>query len=94
VLLDIGTGIDGMTVVSISFDPPELWLSCGNGHRVWTTPAMLEGGMKMRCAECASEAQQHAARQERSKLADELLAAGMENTSVYEELIAEERRTQ
>lgn len=92
-LIDIGTVIDGMTVVSISFDPPELWLSCGNGHRVWTTPAMLEGGMK-RCAECASEAQQHAARQERSKLADELLAAGMENTSVYEELIAEERRTQ
>ena len=91
-LIDIGTVIDGMTVVSISFDPPELWLSCGHGHRVWTTPEILQGGMKLRCTECVREAQQHAARQERSRLADELLAASMENTSVYEELIAADRR--
>jgi hypothetical protein len=92
VLIEIGTVIDNMTVVSISFDPPELWLSCGHGHRVWATPEMLEGGMKLRCTECVREAAQRTARQERSKLADELLAASMENTSVYEELIAADRR--
>lgn len=90
--IDIGTRIDGMTVVSDSFDPPEIWLSCGNGHRVWTTPEILQGGMKLRCTECVREAAQRTARQERRKLADELLAASMENTSVYEELIAADRR--
>jgi len=80
-----------MTVVSISFDPPELWLSCGHGHRVWTTPQMLDGGMKIICTECASEAKQRTARQERSRLADELLAAGRENDEAYEDVIAEER---
>ena len=46
-MIDIGTAVDGMTVVSISFDPPELWLSCGHGHRVWATPEMLQGGKKI-----------------------------------------------
>jgi hypothetical protein len=90
--IDIGTRIDGMTVASISFDPPELWLSCGNGHRVWTTPQILDGGMKIICTECAREAQQRTARQERSREADELLAAGRENDQAYEDLIADERR--
>jgi hypothetical protein len=81
-----------MTVVYISFDPPELWLSCGHGHRVWTTPEILQGGVKLRCTECVREAAQHTARQERSKLADELLAAGRENDQAYEDLVEMERR--
>ncbi len=38
------------------------------------------------------KAAQHTARQERSKLADELLAAGRENDQAYEELVEMERR--
>jgi hypothetical protein len=90
--IDIGTAVDGMTVVSVSFDPPELWLSCGHGHRVWATPEMLEGGMKVFCAECRTDAAAQARRQERSKLADELIAAGRENDADFEELIEAERR--
>ena len=89
--IDIGTVVDGMTVSSISFDPPEVWLSCGHGHRVWATPEMLEGGMKILCAECRSDAAAHARRQERSRLADELIAAGRENDQEFEDLIAAER---
>jgi hypothetical protein len=90
--LDIGTRIDNMTVVSISYDPSELWLSCGNGHRTWATPEMLEGGMKLLCTECAREAQQHAVRQERAKLADDLIAAGRGDDADFEALIAAERK--
>lgn len=89
--MDIGTLVDGMTVVSISFDPPEVWLSCGNGHRVWATPAMLEGGVKIICAQCRTEAQARESLQERSRLADELLNSGNEYTDAYEALIASER---
>jgi predicted metal-dependent enzyme (double-stranded beta helix superfamily) len=90
--IDIGTAVDGMTVVSISFDPPEVWLSCGHGHRVWATPEMLEGGLKLLCAECAREAKQHVSRQERSKLADDLIAAGRGSDAEFEELIEAERK--
>jgi hypothetical protein len=90
--IDIGTAVDGMTVVSISFDPPEVWLSCGHGHRVWATPEMLAGGMKLLCAECRSDAAAHARRQERSKLADELIAAGRGNDAEFEDLIEAERK--
>jgi hypothetical protein len=91
--IDVGTRIDNMTVVSVSFDPPEVFLSCGNGHRVWSTPEILQsGGMVLRCSDCVREAQQHATRQERAKLADDLLAAGRENDQAYEDLIAEERK--
>jgi hypothetical protein len=90
-MIDIGTRIDGMTVVSVSYDPPEIWLSCGNGHRVWTTPEILQGGMALRCNDCVLEAAQRTSRQARSRLADELLAAGRENDQEFEDLIAEER---
>ena len=80
-----------MTVVSILFDPPEVWLSCGRGHRVWATPEMLESG-SMTCKQCATDAAVHSRRQERSKLADELIAAGRENDAEFEALIADERK--
>lgn len=94
-MIDIGTRIDNMTVVQVSYDPPEVYLSCGNGHRVWATPEMLEGGGRaLRCNDCVREAAQRTARQERAKLADDLLAAGRGDDAEYEALIAEERRTQ
>ena len=65
-----------------------------NGHRVWSTPEILQGDMTLRCNDCVLEAAQRLARQERSRLADELLAAGRENDQEYEDLIAEERKTQ
>jgi hypothetical protein len=91
VIVDIGTKVDGMTVVSISFDPPEVWLSCGHGHRIWATPEMLEGGIKILCVECRNEQQAYARLKAMRKEADELLAAGRENDQAYEDLIAEER---
>lgn len=93
-LIDAGTIVDGMTIVSVSYDPPEVYLSCGHGHRVWSTPEILQGDTTLRCNDCVLEAAQRIARQERSRLADELLAAGRENDQEYEDLIAEERKTQ
>jgi hypothetical protein len=90
-MIDIGTKVDGMTVVSISFDPPEVWLSCGHGHRVWATPEMLEGGMKMLCVECRNEQQAYARMKALRKEADELLAAGRGDDPAFEDLIAAER---
>lgn len=90
-IVDIGTKVDGMTVVSISFDPPELWLSCGNGHRVWTTPEMLDGGIKVLCAECRNDAAAYARLKALRKEVDLLLAAGRENDDAFEKLIEAER---
>jgi hypothetical protein len=60
-MLDIGSLVQDIFVVeSISLDPPEVWLNCPNRHRVWCTPKMLDGGMKILCAQCASEAARRA----------------------------------
>jgi hypothetical protein len=53
-MIDTGTVIHGMVVESVSFDPPEVWLSCGHGHRVWATPRILESG-PVKCKECESD---------------------------------------
>ena len=47
--------------------------------------------MTLRCNDCVLEAAQRTARQERSRVADEFLAAGRENDQEFEALIAEER---
>jgi hypothetical protein len=56
----VGTVLDGLVIESISFDPPEVYLTCGNGHRIWSTPKMIECGMKLICQECKSEADMRA----------------------------------
>jgi hypothetical protein len=53
-VIDIGTVINNMVVESVSFDPPEVWLSCGHGHRVWATPKLLESG-PVKCKECETD---------------------------------------
>jgi hypothetical protein len=53
-MLDVGSIIHNMVVESVSFDPPEVWLSCGHGHRVWATPKLLESG-PVKCKECETD---------------------------------------
>lgn len=50
-MIDVGSVIDGLTVEAISLDPPEVYLTCGQ-HRIWSTPKLIEGGMKLICNEC------------------------------------------
>jgi hypothetical protein len=94
-MIAIGTSVGkGMTVAEPfdNYDHPDAWwISCGRGHRIFATNALIEAGT-VTCTECASEAKQYAARQERSKLADDLIAAGRENDQDFEDLIAAERK--
>ena len=52
--LDVGTVIHDMVVTSVSFDPPEVWLDCGHGHRVWSTPKLLASA-PVACKECETD---------------------------------------
>lgn len=92
--IDVGTKLsNGLFVVEPwdNYDHPDCWwVGCGHGHRIFATNEQIEAGI-VACTDCVREAQQHATRQERAKLADALLNSGNECTDAYELIIAAER---
>jgi hypothetical protein len=94
-VIDIGYKVNGLTVAAY-FDPefhwqnPAFWMACARGHRTFATVQQIESGA-FSCQACKTEDTVHAVRQDRNKLADDMIAAGRENESAFEALVEADR---
>jgi hypothetical protein len=97
VAIDIGTSVGNGLTVAAYFDPefhyqnPAFWLSCARGHRTFATAEQCQTGT-VTCKGCATDAAVYARLQEIRKTADQMIAAGRENETAFEDLIEAERR--